>query len=70
MLEKMVGEVSVSDEEVNAYWEENEELYEGQKLDDVKEDIREQLKQQVLIGKIQELITRLQSEAKIVNWQQ
>jgi FKBP-type peptidyl-prolyl cis-trans isomerase (trigger factor) len=70
MLEKMVGAVGVSDEEVNAYWEQNKEMYPDQKLDDVKEDIKDQLTQQTMIGKIQELITRLQSEAKIVNWQQ
>ncbi len=69
LLEKMVGQVDVGEDEITAYWNQNKDMYKDQKFEDVKDQIKDQLKQQALIGKIQELISRLQSEAKIVNWQ-
>lgn len=70
LLEKMVGEITVSDEQISSYFDDNKTaLYKDQTLDKVKDEISEQLKQQALINKIQELIARLQTEAKIVNWQ-
>jgi len=70
LLEKMVGEVTVAQEEIQTYFDDNlTTLYKGKTLDGVKNEIEEQLKQQKLINQIQELIARLQTEAKIVNWQ-
>jgi hypothetical protein len=68
MLEKLVGPADVSEEEIQAYWDQNKELYGDQKFEDVQADIADQLLQQAMIGKIQELITRLQTEANIVKW--
>ena len=69
LLEKLVGEVTVNDDQISGYFKENQTiLFEGKKLDEVKDQISEQLKQQELINKIQELIARLQAEAKVVNW--
>lgn len=69
LLEKLVGEISINDEEVEKYFDDNRKvLYLEKKFDEVKNEIKEQLKQQQLINKIQELIARLQNEAKIVNW--
>lgn len=69
LLEKLVGEVTVADEEITGYFDTNRELlYKDKKLDEIREEIREQLQQQAMIAKIQELIARLQSEAQIVNW--
>lgn len=70
LLEKMVGEVTVAPEQIQTYFDDNlTTLYKGKTLDEVKNEIEEQLKQQELINKIQELIAKLQTEAKIVNWQ-
>lgn len=69
LLEKLVGEISINDEDVEKYFDDNRKvLYLEKKFDEVKNEIKEQLKQQQLINKIQELIARLQNEAKIVNW--
>lgn len=69
LLEKLVGEVTVADEEITGYFDANRELlYKDKKLDEIREEIKEQLQQQAMIAKIQELIARLQSEAQIVNW--
>ncbi len=69
LLEKLVGNITIDDEKVSGYFKDNQTaLYEGKTLNEVKDEIKEQLTQQELINKIQELIARLQSEAKIVNW--
>lgn len=67
-LEKLVGEDQVAEEEINEYWETNQSYYGEETFEDVKEEIKDQLKQQKQIGKMQELITRLKTEAQIVNW--
>ncbi len=70
LLEKMVGEITVADEQIKSYFDDNKAaLYKNQTLEAVKDEIGEQLKQQELINKIQELIAKLQSEAKVVSWQ-
>lgn len=69
LLEKMVGDITIDEEQINTYFKDNQAtLFKDKKFDEVKGEITDQLKQQSLIGKIQELIARLQSEAKIVNW--
>ena len=70
LLEKLVGPVTVADDIITSYWQDNQKaLYPAKKFEEVKTEITDQLTQQELINKIQELIGRLQSEAKIVNWQ-
>lgn len=68
LLEKMVSEVTVADDQITSYWESNQALYPEKTLDEVKDEITIQLKQQELVNKIQELIGRLQAEAKVVKW--
>ena len=67
LLQKMVGEnIQVTDIEVDDYIEKNKEsLPEDANMDELKIDTKEQLKQQKINGKIQELIQKLQKEAKI-----
>ncbi len=67
LLQKMVGEnIQVTDIEVDDYIEKNKEsLLEDANMDKLKIDTKEQLKQQKINGKIQELIQKLQKEAKI-----
>lgn len=68
LLEKMVTVSDPTEEEINQYWKDNQLYYPDQKLEEVLEDITGQLKQQKMIGAVQELIATLQSQAKIVNW--
>lgn len=70
LLEKMVGDIAVTDEQIQNYWDSNKAMFPGQTLDQVKDQITNQLKQQDLMNKVQELISRLQSQAKIVKWLQ
>lgn len=67
LLQKMVGEnIQVADIEVNDYIKKNKEsLPEDANMDELRTNIGEQLKQQKLNEKIQELIQKLQKEAKI-----
>lgn len=70
LLEKMVGEITVAEDQISGYFKDNQAaLYKNQTLDEVKDEIEGQLKQQELINKIQELIAKLQSEAQVVKWQ-
>jgi len=70
MIEKIVGkEVQVSDDEVNEYITENEEILpESLSSEELKETVSNQLKQQKLTEKVREWISRLQQEAKVVSW--
>ena len=66
----MVGEITVAEDQISSYFKDNQAaLYKDLTLDEVKNDISEQLKQQELINKIQELIAKLQAEAQVVKWQ-
>ena len=70
LLERMVGEITVAEEQIKTYFEDNKTtLYKDLTLEEVRDDISEQLKQQELINKIQELIGRLQAEAQVIKWQ-
>jgi len=61
-----VGDENVTDEEANQYFEQNRDSFpEDAKIDEIRQDIKDQLKSQKLNGKIQELIQKLQGEAKI-----
>jgi len=69
LLEKLVGEITLDEELITTYFNDNQTtLFKDKKLEEVKEEIKTQLSQQELINKIQELIARLQAEAKVVNW--
>lgn len=67
MVEKMAAkEVTVSDEEVNQYLEDNKaSLGETSITDEVKNSVRLQLEQDKISAKIDEWITGLQEKAKI-----
>lgn len=67
MLEKLVGqEITVTDEEVNAFIEERKDFIEKDaNMDTVKEEVRSILKEQKLNEKATELTERLKKEASI-----
>ena len=57
----------MSDEELSKYFEENKSLYgEGAKYEDLKENIKEQLKQEKLSTVFQTWIEKLRSDTKII----
>lgn len=59
------SEISVSDEDVQKYYDSNKDAYEGSSFDQVKDQIRDQLKQQQVTQKYQEWITDKRASAKI-----
>ena len=68
LLEKMAGEVVVSETELQAYWQENQTLYPDQTFDQVKIQLTNQLKQQKISDAVQALISKLQQDANVVTW--
>jgi len=66
-VEKLLGdEVGVSEEEINTYYEENSEFYpEGTTLENIKDDIEDQLKQQKIAGQYEKLISDLKENSSI-----
>lgn len=65
-VEQMLGETSVTDEEIADYMEENKDLLpQDQEEEQLRSMVREQLSQQKLAEKYQELITKLRNEADI-----
>ena len=68
LLEKMVGEITVSPEELQAYWEKNQGLYPDQTMAELTNQLTNQIKQQKLRDAVQGLITQLQSQANVVTW--
>ena len=67
-VEKMLqDEVKISDADLLKYFEDNKSLYGNEaKFEDLKEDIRGQLKQEKLSAAFQEWMTKLKSESKII----
>ena len=67
-VEKMLqDEVKISDADLLKYFEDNKSLYGNEaKFEDLKENIREQLKQEKLSAAFQEWMTKLKSESKII----
>src|SRR3990167_5421341 len=62
----LAGKISVSDKDINDYIDQNKEsIPKDAKLEDTKKQARQQLEQQKLQGKYQELIKSLQDKAKI-----
>lgn len=73
-VEAILGQkINITDEEITNYFEENKELLEKDaKLEDVKEDLRNQIFQQKLNEEYQKWIADLKAKAKIyyfVNYQ-
>jgi len=67
-VEKLLQEeVVISDEDTLKYFEENKSLYgEEAVFEDLKDDIREQLKQEKLSTAFQEWMTKLKNESQII----
>ena len=67
-VEKMLqDEVKISDADLLKYFEDNKSLYGTEaKFEDLKENIREQLKQEKLSAAFQEWMTKLKSESQII----
>jgi len=67
VVEKMLeAETSVTDDEINQYFEENKDFYgKDAKYEDLKEDLRLQLKQTKLETEYQKLYEKLKSESDI-----
>ena len=67
-VEKMLqDEVKISDADLLKYFEDNKSLYGNEaKFEDLKEDIRGQLKQEKLSAAFQEWMTKLKSESQII----
>lgn len=68
LLEKMAGDITVSPEELQVYWEENQSLYPDQTLAELTNQLTNQIKQQKLSDAVQGLITQLQGQAKVITW--
>lgn len=67
IVEAILGkEITITDEEISAYFNENKDLYEeGKKLEDVKDDIKAQLFQEKLNSEYSKWIQELKTKAKI-----
>ena len=67
IIENLLGDkVSVSDEEISTYFEENIEFYpEGTIFEDIRNDIEDQLKQQKITEQYEELISNLKENSSI-----
>lgn len=63
--EMLKGDVNISAEDVQKYYEQNKDLYQGKKFEELKEDIRRQLEQDELRKKFSEFIQKLRGEANI-----
>lgn len=69
LIEKLVGPAEVTDEEVDAYIKDNKTMFDKTaNLEDLKPSLKKQLEQQKLSEKVQELVAKLQQEAKIQSW--
>lgn len=69
LVEKLVGNVAISDKEVNEYLEQNKEsLPTDQKPEQLKPQIKEQLRQTKLNEKIQTWLSDIQTKAKITHF--
>lgn len=66
LLEKLVGEIKVTDKEVTDYIEKNKDsIPEGTKQEDLKAQAKDAIKQEKFNTKVQALIQDLQKNAKI-----
>lgn len=67
LLEKMAGkDLQITDQELNDYIEKNKSLFPKEaKVEDIKENVREQLKQEKLNEEMQTFLKKLRDNAKI-----
>jgi len=67
MVEAILGnKITITDEEISAYFNENKDLYEkGKTLEEVKDDIKAQLFQERLNSEYSKWIQELKTKAKI-----
>lgn len=70
IIEEILGrDIEVTDEEAQEYFEENTSFFpEGTEFEDVKEDVKNQLKTTKISEKFQEWITNLRNGAQIQNF--
>lgn len=69
LIEKLVGPIEVSDEEIDAYIKDNQESFtKTTNIEELKPSLKKQLEQQKLSEKVQELVAKLQQEAKVLSW--
>jgi FKBP-type peptidyl-prolyl cis-trans isomerase (trigger factor) len=69
MIEKLVGPVEVAEEEVDTYIKDNKTMFDKTaNMEELRPSIKKQLEQQKLSEKIQDLVGKLQTEAKILQW--
>lgn len=66
--ELLKDRIVVTAEEVKQYYEDNADLFEGQKLEDVENQIRDQLTQQKLSQEFQTWILEVRESSKIINF--
>lgn len=65
------GEIEISDEDAQEYFDENKAFFpEGTGFDEVKDEIKDQLKATKISEKFQEWMTDLQTQAKVYNFLQ
>ncbi len=67
-VEKLLeSELQVTDDEIKSYFEKNKSYYgEGAKIEDLKEDIRQQIKSEKFNKAFESWIQKLKSDAKII----
>lgn len=67
IIEKIIGkEIKITDEEIKNYFEENKELFgEEATLEGIKDQLKEELKQQELSNRFQSWLEELKQKAKI-----
>jgi len=64
--EILKDDISVKEDEILAYFEENKEFYEDREYEDLKEEIGEQLSQEKLQTKFAELLESLKNDSDII----
>ena len=64
-LVEMNGKIEITDEAVTKYFNDNKTMYQGKKLDEVKDSIKEMLYQQELYQKSQEIFGNIRQSAKV-----
>ncbi len=67
-LVELNGAITITDEAVTNYYNQNKTTFGTQTLDQVKESIRESLYQQELYAKSQEIFTAVREQAKVNNF--
>lgn len=64
-LVEMNGKIEITDEAVTKYFNDNKTMYQGKKIEEVKDSIKEMLYQQELYQKSQEIFGNIRQSAKV-----